>query len=46
MITGVAGFTAFLMMGMDGQLPTKGICGHALEDGYQKWYKHDPRRDS
>ena len=26
MITGVAGFTAFLMMGMDGYLPTKSMC--------------------
>ena len=25
MITGVAGFTAFVMMGMDGQLPRKGM---------------------
>ena len=20
------------------------LCGYALEDGYQKWYKRDPRR--
>ena len=22
------------------------VCGYALEDGYQKWYKHDPGRGS
>ena len=42
---GVAGLTAFLMMGMDGSYQRK-VRGHAVEDGYQKWYKHDPHRGS
>ena len=42
---GVAGFTAFLMMGMGGSYQRK-VCGYALEDGYQAWQKYDPRRGS
>ena len=36
MITGVAGFTAFLMMGTGGCYQGK-VVGYALEGGYQKW---------